>query len=494
MDVARMAGELDPRRLVEGVGGRLSASKSATYDRAVLAIEARNNEYLAKYMLAGDLACVLSARELGITPDAEAKALISFIVGIMPELDRYVRDGSIGDIVVSRELWVVQAVGRDAGAWLHVGRNRAESLRGSLPRMFFRDALSRQRVALQKLMVALLDKAGPTLEAVAPFYHHLQHAGRTSLGEYLLSFATNFEGHFERIEQADRRLDLAPPPNSGRPIVVDLINRVGHRLGFSRVARLWQELFITEEHIAEPFYILVQIAVALARLAEDLRLYMTSEFDFFELADEHASGSSGRPQKKNPFGLQAVINGAAVGAGRIASQFATNITVSEEADTTYHAYQMYQFAGDVAAWTEFMADVIAKGQFKLGEIERKSSMGFAGAREALDVLVYEHHVPYRYAHRVCGEVVRLATEGAEIPALAANVRDRLSAVAGLDAESLVRTILGLSTDHIMLNLPAFKAVHAELSERVRARAANLDDNPVERAINALIDEGRAVIA
>jgi argininosuccinate lyase len=62
--------------------------------------------------------------------------------------------------------------------------------------------------------------------------------------------------------------------------------------------------------------------VGLGRLAEDLRLFMTSEFDFFELADEHASGSSGRPQKKNPFGLQAVINGASVGAGRLASQFA----------------------------------------------------------------------------------------------------------------------------------------------------------------------------
>lgn len=494
MDVAKLAGDLDPRRLVEGVGGRLSASKSATYDRAVLAIEARNNEYLAKYMLAGDLACVLSARELGITPDPDAKALIACIVGLMPELDRYVRDGSIGDIVVSRELWVVEAVGRDAGAWLHVGRNRAESLRGSLPRMFFRDALSRERVALQKLMIALLDKAEPTLDAVAPFYHHLQHAGRTSLGEYLLSFATNFDGHFERIEQVDRRLDLAPPPNTGRPIVVDLINRVGHRLGFSRVGRLWQELFITEEHIAEPFYVLVQIAVALARLAEDLRLYMTSEFDFFELADEHASGSSGRPQKKNPFGLQAVINGAAVGAGRIASQFATNITVSEEADTTYHAYQMYQFAGDVVAWTEFMADVIAKGQFKLGELKAKSSMGFSGAREALDVLVYEHHVPYRYAHRVCGEVVRLATEGAEIPALAANVRERFSSVKGLDAETLVRTILGLSTQYIMLNLPAFKSVHAELLERARARTAKIDDNPVEKAIEALLREGRSVIA
>jgi len=56
------------QKFVEGVGGRLTASKSQSYARAVLSIEGRNNTYLAKYMLTGDLACVLSAWELGVTP------------------------------------------------------------------------------------------------------------------------------------------------------------------------------------------------------------------------------------------------------------------------------------------------------------------------------------------------------------------------------------------------------------------------------------------
>ena len=56
------------RQFVEGIGGRLTTSKSQTYENAVLNIESRNNPYTGKYMLAGDLACVLSAHELGITP------------------------------------------------------------------------------------------------------------------------------------------------------------------------------------------------------------------------------------------------------------------------------------------------------------------------------------------------------------------------------------------------------------------------------------------
>ena len=68
-----------------------------------------------------------------------------------------------------------------------------------------------------------------------------------------------------------------------------------------------------EDQFSEPFFFLVLISVDLARLAEDLRLWMTAEFGFFELADQHAACSSNLPQKKNPFGLQAVIGGAGDG-------------------------------------------------------------------------------------------------------------------------------------------------------------------------------------
>lgn len=488
-----MADSEATRQFVEGIGGRLATSKSSSYADAVLAIEGRNNQYLARYMLAGDLACVLSAWELGVTPDDAAKALIRALLDFLPRAEALGRQGAMGDIVLQREFWIADAVGQDVGSWLHVGRNRAESLRGSLPRMFFRDALYREQEALTRLVRVLVDRAGPVIEAVAPFYHHLQHAGRTTLGEYLLSWATSFHGHFERIAQTDARLDLAPPPNCGREIVVELINRAGRRMGFSRVARLWEECFITEEHFSEPFFVLVQIAVALGRLAEDLRLWMTAEFGFFELADEHASGSSGRPQKKNPFGLQAVINGAAIGAGRLAAQFATNITVSEEGDTTYHAYTMYQYVRDVAAWTQFMADVIEKGDFKLAELERKSALGHAGAREALDVLVYEHKVPYRFAHRTLGELVRTAEAGADHATLAAQLKSRLAAYP-IDADELVRTVNGSSKAHIMLNTKAFRTVHHELDMSLRTISAKNPANPVETAIERLMTEARAAIA
>ena len=46
--------------------------------------------------------------------------------------------------------------------------------------------------------------------------------------------------------------------------------------------------------------------VHLSRLAEDLILFTSEEFGFFELADTAATGSSLMPQKKNPDPLELV--------------------------------------------------------------------------------------------------------------------------------------------------------------------------------------------
>jgi argininosuccinate lyase len=485
---------VDRHKFIEGVGGRLGASKTESYARAVLNIEGRGNQYAARHMLASDLSYVLTAMEMGITPEKDGKALIACLLDLIPKADQLGLRDPVCDILVRREFWVADIVGQETGSWLHVGRNRAESLRGLIPRMFFREALAREHAALIRLVRALVDKAEPVLDHVIPFYQHLNHAGRSTLGEYLLSWATKFEKHFDRLDTADRHLDEAPPPNCGRPVVIELINKVGHRLGFSEVGKLWSEAFITEEQFSEPFFTLVQLTVCLARLAEDLRLWTSYEFGFFELADEHASGSSGRPQKKNPFALQSVISGASIGAGRLAAQLATNVTVSEEQDSTYHMYSLYEYANDVVSWTDFMADAITKGEFKLAELNKKSSAGYAGAREALDVLVYEHAVPYRFAHHVLGGLVRAATDGADEAGLVKVLSGRLKDYPAIDCEGLVKTVLATSTEHIMLNLNAFREVHQRLDQNVRARENKPVPDPVGNAIERLMQEGREAIA
>ena len=482
------------KEFIEGIGGRLAKNKSEAYIRAVMAVEGRSNQFTARHMLVGDLAFVLSATELGITPPDSAKAIVKCLLDMIPRAGELGRDNAVGDIVFQREVWVADVVGRDTGAWQHIGRHRAESLRGYLPRMFFRDALCREREAMLRLVRVLVDKAAPVLTAYAPVYHHLQHAGYTTLGEYLLGFAENLSDHIERFAQIEQRLDYAPPAHSGRPVLVKLAERASQRLGFKRVQLLRQQGHLTEEQFSEPFFALVLPTVAMARMAEDLRLWMTPEFDFFELADEHASISSGLPQKKNPFGLQAIIGGAAVGAGRIAGQLASNIALSSEADTVYHMGSLFQYANDVVHWTEFLAEIIERGTFNLPELERKSKWGYAGASEAMDTLIFDHGLPQRVAHHMLGAIVRAAVGGADQEALLAQLKPELAEHPGIDAQRILGILKGEILLDTAINIPAAKTMHRNLEQKLQVLEKQVYRNEVADAANRLLEEGRRFCA
>ena len=120
-------------------------------------------------------------------------------------------------------------------------------------------------------------------------------------------------------------------------------------------------------------------------------------------------------------------------------------------------------------------------------------LNFAGAREALDVLVYEHAVPYRFAHHVLGGLVRAATGGADQASMAKLLRTKLADYPAIDCDELVQTVLAATTANIMLNRKAFRDVHRRLDRVVSAKEKKPVSDPVGSAIDQLMEEGRKAI-
>ena len=69
-----------------GVTGRLAGGKSPSYGRAVNVPESRASQYTARAMVAGDIAYVLSAAELGCTPAVHARNLLKALLDLLGEL------------------------------------------------------------------------------------------------------------------------------------------------------------------------------------------------------------------------------------------------------------------------------------------------------------------------------------------------------------------------------------------------------------------------
>jgi argininosuccinate lyase len=475
--------------------GRLAGAKSATYLRAVNEPESRASRFTAPYMLASDIAYVLSAAELGCTPPEAAKHLLSALIELHDKVDTLDTTVPPADVVAQREAWVTEKVGRADAAWLHLGRNRGESLRCYLPRLYFRQVLYEERRAIVEMIRNLLKRAGPMLEAVAPNYHHLQHSGFTTLGEYLLSWVAVFEPHLERLEQIDRRLSRGPSVFGSREIVKTLYDRVSWRLGFTRRAQARRDGIWVHDQFTEPLSALALIAVDLARLAQDLRIWMTPEFGLFELADEHAGGSSALPHAKVPFGLQAVIGGAAMAATRLAGELTAAINPSEGSEPIYHSASLYGTAADIVASTLYMADVIDKGEFNLDEMQRKSTFDYAGSSEAHDRLVYDFGVPFRTGHRVLGALVRSHHLGEPPPDLAALLRAETGRDIPVDQQEILDIVLGRKIMPSTFDFEGLRELWMSSAKHVDAAAtAVTGPSPVERAIDTLIEEAKAWLA
>jgi argininosuccinate lyase len=443
-------------------------------------------------MLVSDIAYVLSAAELGHTPHASAQKLITALLDLLNSLDRTDLTKPAGDIVAQREAWIAGLAGREHTAWLHLGRNRGESLRNYLPRMFFRQTLHQQGRLLATLITNLVRRAEPVLEAISPNYHHLQHSGFTTLGEYLLSWAVAFERHLERIEQADSRLDKAPSPFGGRSELAQLYDRVTQRLGFSRRAQLRRDGIWVHDQFSEPFFVLSLIAVDLARLAQDFRIWMTPEFGFLQLADEHAGGSSALPHAKVPFALQSVIGGAVMASTRLAGEMAAACNPSEGSEPLYQSATLYGLAEDISAWTQYIADVVDKAQFDLAEMQHKAVLDYAGSSEAHDRLVYDFGVPFRTGHRVLGALVRSHFLGEPPADLRALLRQETGRDIDVDQQEIMDIVLGKRLWPTTFDFPVLRKTATDYQQKAAA-ATNKFAGPsvVERAAEKLLADAQA---
>jgi argininosuccinate lyase len=151
--------------------------------------------------------------------------------------------------------------------------------------------------------------------------------------------------------------------------------------------------------------------VHLSRLAEDIILYATSEFGFFELGDAIATGSSLMPQKKNPDSMELVRGKAGRVFGDLMGLLTTlkglplayNKDMQEDKEAVFDAFDT------VSASLSVTATVLRNIGVNKERAAIASKSGYMNATELADYLVRKG-MPFRDAHEVVGKIVMRAIE------------------------------------------------------------------------------------
>src|SRR5262249_49583815 len=145
-------------------------------------------------------------------------------------------------------------------------------------------------------------------DAVMPAYTHLQRAQPVTAGAYLLAFVEQFERDRQRFFDARKRVDISPLGSgalAGSTLPIDR-RSVASRLGFAGITRNSIDATGDRDFITEFLTSAAMTAVHLSRLAEDLILYASTEFQFVRISDAYCTGSSMMPQKRNPDVLELI--------------------------------------------------------------------------------------------------------------------------------------------------------------------------------------------
>jgi argininosuccinate lyase len=266
---------------------------------------------------------------------------------------------------------------------------------------------------LRATQEALLDFAEMKPGAVLPGYTHLQRAQPILFAHWCLAYFEMLARDRERLRQTRKRANVLPLGSAALAGASFPIDReaVARELEFDSVSRNSVDAVSDRDFCVEFVSACSLIVVHLSRLAEEVILYSTSEFGFFELNDAVATGSSLMPQKKNPDSMELVRGKAGRVFGHNVSlltmlkglPLAYNKDMQEDKEAVFDAFDTTH------ACLEVTALVLRNTKVNEERMRAAASQGMMNATELADYLVRKG-APFRDAHETVGRIVVMALE------------------------------------------------------------------------------------
>ena len=305
---------------------------------------------------------------------------------------------------VEREL--VARVG-DAGRRLHTGRSRNEQVSLDL-RLYLKRRVPRVQRTIASLVRVLADQAEASGVTLMPSYTHMRRAQPVLAAHFFLAHAAAFRrdhGRFAGVLTEVDELPLGSGAIAGTSYDID-VKGIAARLGFGRIVANSIDATGDRDFVASFLHACALTMVHLSRVAEDLILFTSEEFGYFELADTAATGSSLMPQKKNPDPLELVRGKTGRVIGRLAGWLATmkGLPIGYSKDLQEDKEGLFEAEDTVRASLDAAGVVIAGLSIDPIATEAAAS-GLLLATDVADYLVAKG-LAFREAHEVVGALVR----------------------------------------------------------------------------------------
>ncbi len=396
-------------------GGRFKESTLKSVEEFTASI--RFDLRLYRYDIQGSIAHCKALTEAGVLTQAEEEKIVKALQEIQQDIQREIQSGQVEfsvkdeDVHMMIEARLIKKLG-ELGGKLHTARSRNDQVALDI-RLYLRDEIQTLQGGIHGLEQALLRLAKSSLDVAMPGYTHLQRAQPILFAHWPLAYFEMLERDQQRLSGVLTRVNILPLGSGALAGVNYPINRrrVAKLLGFPQVTKNSLDAVSDRDFIIEFLSAAALIMMHLSRLAEELILWSSQEFNFVELPDRLCTGSSLMPQKKNPDVLELIR----AKTGRVYGGLFSLMTVMKGLPLAYNRdlqedkEPLFDALETVKACLEMATGVVEGLRLRKPVMQEAAMDSFLLAADLADYLVGKG-VAFRTAHEIVGRVVRYALE------------------------------------------------------------------------------------
>ncbi len=391
-------------------GGRFAAGPDAIMEAINASIDFDKRFYAED--IAGSKAHAEMLGAQGIISADDVKALLTGLDQVLGEIESgtFAFSRTLEDIHMNVEARLAELIGEPAGR-LHTARSRNDQVATDF-KLWVRGELDRTMEALADLQRALVVKAEPHAATLMPGFTHLQTAQPVTFGHHLMAYTEMFERDRTRFGDARARLNESPlgaAALAGTSFAIDR-DMTAKALGFDRPSANSLDAVSDRDFALEALSAASITAIHLSRLAEELVIWCSAQFNFVRLSDGFSTGSSIMPQKRNPDAAELVraktgrIIGAATSLQIVMKglPLAYSKDMQEDKEPVFEAFDA--LALTLAAMTGMITDLTVNED----TMRAAAGHGFSNATDLADWLVRAKGIAFRRAHHITGALVAVA--------------------------------------------------------------------------------------
>ena len=390
-------------------GGRFKKQTAKKAQEFSSSIDIDNKLY--KEDILGSIAYAEALQNAGVLNKSELSKIKSGLKQIKQKIEsgKFNWQEALEDVHMNIESSLEKIIG-SAAKKLHTGRSRNDQVVTDLKLYLLRKSKDIQ-ICLTDLLEIIVLKAESEVETLMPGFTHMQIAQPITLGHHLMAWYEMLSRDLDRFKECESRLKISPLGSGALAGNKFKINRkkLAKSLGFTEVTNNSIDAVSDRDYVIEMMFNISLMGVHLSRIAEELIIWSSSQFDYVDLPEELCTGSSIMPQKKNPDMAELVRGGSSKTIGNLVSLLSLikNQPLSYNRDNQEDKGPLFDSIDYALGSVDITAAMVAGAEFNRDSMLTDVYDGHICATDLAEYLVMKG-IPFRDAHAISGKAVQLA--------------------------------------------------------------------------------------